>query len=143
MSHEDLLKAVIYVIHGKYTPFTDETRYHVPNRNTLQVKTTLESIQEQQDNHLLESYNQKQIFRWFRNHLKLTSIQGHGYTEWEICEACERRILINSSYFETFGVPKSTLCRSLNVILPLLKCSSLNHLWYIIISGKITKKTVR
>ena len=62
MSHEDLLKAVMYVIHGMYTPHTAATRYHVPNRKILQVATTPESIQEQRDTPLVESYNQQQIF---------------------------------------------------------------------------------
>ena len=44
MSHEDLIKTVMSVIHGTYTPCTYATRYHVTNRNILQVATTLKSI---------------------------------------------------------------------------------------------------
>ena len=54
--------------------------------------------------------------------------------------------MIKSSYFEIleiFGVPKSTLCLSLNVIFPPLKCSSLNHPWDIKVFGRITNKIVR
>ena len=86
MSHEYLLKYVISFIHVMYTPRTAATRYHVPNRNILQVSTTLEYIQEQWDTPLLESYNEKQIFRWVRNNLNLRSVQVSGYTEWGICE---------------------------------------------------------
>ena len=146
MSHEDLLKALTFVINGTHTHCTDAKIYHVPNRNILQVSTTLESIQEQWDNPLVESYNQQQIFLWVINHLNLPSVQGHGYTEREIREAVERRILENSRYseiIEIFGVPKSTICLSLNVIFPPLKYSSLKHLWGLVRFGKTTKKIVR
>ena len=134
------------VIHGTYTPCKAATRYHVTNRNILQVSTTLESMQEQRDITLVESYNQQQIFRWVRNQIDLPSVQGHVYTEWELCEECQIIILMKSSYskiLEKFGVPKSTLCRSLNVIFPPLKCSYLKHLSDIIVVGKIKNKIVR
>ena len=54
--------------------------------------------------------------------------------------------MIKSSYsdiLEIFGVPKSTLCRSLGVIFRPLKCSSLKHLWNVIVVGKTTKIMVR
>ena len=73
-------------------------------------------------------------------------VQVQGYNEWDICEAFERRILIKSSYYdilENCGVPKSTICRSLNLIFPPLKLSSLKHLWDIIVVGKINEKIVR
>ena len=86
MSHEDLLKPVRSFIHGTYTPRTAATEYHVPNRKILQVATTLQPIQEQRDIPLVESYNQQQIFRLVRTNLNLPSVQGHGYTEWELRE---------------------------------------------------------
>ena len=81
MIHEYLLKYVIYVIHGYYTPSTAARRYHVPNSNILQVVTTLEPTQEQRDTHLLEPYNKQHIFIWVRNNLNLPLVQGHGYTD--------------------------------------------------------------
>ena len=54
--------------------------------------------------------------------------------------------MIKSSYSEIlvkFGVPNSTLTRSLNVIFPPLKVSSLKHLCDIIVVGKITKRIFR
>ena len=56
------------------------------------------------------------------------------------------RILEKSSYYEIigkFGVPKSDITVSLNVIFPTLKYSSLKHLWDIVGVGKITKRIVR
>ena len=44
---------------------------------------------------------------------------------------------------ENFGVPKSTLCIFLNIIFPSLKCSSLKHLWDLIVFGKTKKIIVR
>ena len=73
-------------------------------------------------------------------------VQGQGYSEWELRKARERIILIKSSYSDTleeFGVPKSTICCTLNIILPPLKFSSLKHLWYLIEVETITKKIVR
>ena len=45
--------------------------------------------------------------------------------------------------FKKFGVPKSTLCRSMNVIFSGLKCSSMNHLWDIVVVFTSAKKIVR
>ena len=59
MSHEYLLKDVMVVINGEHTYLTATTRYHVNNSNILQVAITLESIKEQQDTPLVESYNQQ------------------------------------------------------------------------------------
>ena len=146
MRDEDILNAVMSVIHGTYTPWIAATRYHVPNKNILQLATILELIQEQQDTNIVDSYNQQQIFICVRNNFNLPSFQSHEYTEWELREAGEIRILDKSSYsdiLENVGVPKSTLCRSLNVIFPPLKCSYLKHLWDLILVGKITKKIFR
>ena len=48
-----------------------------------------------------------------------------------------------SEILENFGVPKSTLCRSLNLIFLSLKCSSLKHMWDLIVVVKISKIIVR
>ena len=143
MIHEDPLKDKMSVIHLMYTPCKDATRYHDPNRNILQVATTLESILEQSGTTLVKIYNQQHKFRWVINHINLTLVQGQVYTEWEILESCEKRIFIKSSYYEIleeFGLPKFTLWRTLNLIFLSLKCSSLNHLWDIIGVGNIIKK---
>ena len=146
MSHEDVLNAVMSVVHGDFTHRTALTRYNFLNRKILQIATTLKSTQEQQDTPLAESYNQQQIFRLVIDNLNLPSFQGQGYTEWELCEACEKIILIKSSYskrHEEFGVPKYTIWCTLNVIFPPLKFSSLKHLWDIIVVDKTTDKIVR
>ena len=44
---------------------------------------------------------------------------------------------------EKFGVPKTSIQRYLHVLFPSLKCSSLEHLWYLMRLGKIRSKTVR
>ena len=49
---------------------------YICSSNILQVETTLESKQKQRDTPLVETYNQKQIFGWFRNHLNLALVQG-------------------------------------------------------------------
>ena len=54
--------------------------------------------------------------------------------------------MVNSSYaepFEEFGVPKSTICRSLNVLLPPLKITSMKHLWDLIEIENTKKEKVR
>ena len=145
MIHEDLIKSIISVINGTHNHHKAATKYHVTNRKILKLSTALESIQEQRENTLVESYNQQQIFIWARNHLNLPSAQDHGYTEWDLLEACEIRIFDKSSYFEILenvGVPKFTIFHSLNVIFPSLKYSSLEHLWGLIVVGKTTKKIV-
>ena len=81
-----------------------------------------------------------------RTDLNLPLVQGQTYTEWELCQACKRRISDKSSYSEIlvkFGVPKSTLTYFLEIIFPPLKSSSLKHLWDIMGVGKITKIIVR
>ena len=44
-------------------PRAEESWYHVPNRKIIEVKTALESIQEEQDTPLVESHNQQRIYR--------------------------------------------------------------------------------
>ena len=41
------------LVHRTSTPCAAASKYHVPNRNILQVGTTLESVQEEQDNPLV------------------------------------------------------------------------------------------
>ena len=66
MRHEDILKAVMYVVHGSDTPCAAASRYSVSNRKILDIATKLRSVQEEQDTPLVESNNQQQIFRWVR-----------------------------------------------------------------------------
>ena len=40
--HEDLFDSVMNVVHGIYTPRDDESRYHVLNRNIIEVSNKLE-----------------------------------------------------------------------------------------------------
>ena len=146
MINSDIFKALIPLVQRSDTPRAASSRYSVLNGGVPQVVTILESTQEQRETPLIESYNQQQIFIWVRNNLKNPSVQGHGYTEWDLREACERRALIKSSYYEIidqFGAPKSTLTRPLNVIFLPLKCSSLKHQWYLMGVGKITTRIVR
>ena len=73
-------------------------------------------------------------------------VQGQTYTEWEICQACEKIILDKSIYSDItgkFGVPKSTLTYFLNLTSLTLKCSSLKHLGDIVGVGKTTKRVLR
>ena len=49
-------------VHGTFTTIKAATRYHVTNRNFLQVATTLEYIQEERETPLIELYNQQQIY---------------------------------------------------------------------------------
>ena len=58
MTNQDIFEAVMYVVHWTSTPRAAASRYHVPNKNILQVVTTLESIQEEQENPLVEYHNQ-------------------------------------------------------------------------------------
>ena len=95
---------------------------------------------------MVESYNQQHRSRWVISHLHILSVQLRVYTDYELREARERRILTKSRYcelLEQFELPKSTLRITLNVPFPPLKCSSMKHLWDLIEVGKITKKTVR
>ena len=95
---------------------------------------------------MVESYNQQHIFIWVMNHLNLLLLKDHGYSECELHQACEKIILDKSSYSKIlgkFGVPKSTITVSLNVIFLPLKFSSLKHLWGIMGVGKTTEIIVR
>ena len=98
MINSDIFKALIPLVQRSDTPRAASSRYSVLNGGVPQVVTILESTQEQRETPLIESYNQQQIFIWVRNNLKNPSVQGHGYTEWELSEARERKILDNSSY---------------------------------------------
>ena len=62
ISHEYIFTDLMTIIHGMYTPHKATTRYHVSNRNILQVATTLKSTQELRGIPMVESYNQKHIF---------------------------------------------------------------------------------
>ena len=62
MSHEDLLKSVMYVVHVSDTPRADASRYSVSNRKILEIEIKLEPVQEEWDTPLVESDNQKHIY---------------------------------------------------------------------------------
>ena len=81
MSHEDILKALIFVVHRADTPHSAASRYSVLNRKILDLAIKLEFVQEEQDTPLLESDNQQQIFRWVRNNINLPLVQGQRYIE--------------------------------------------------------------
>ena len=136
----------MYVSRGTSTPRAAASGYHVTNKNIIEVASKLQPMKEQWDTPLVEYYNQKQIYRWVRPHLRLPLVQRLVYIHWEIHEACERRISMNSRYYnitEEFGAPRSTICITLNVILPPLKFPSLKYLRELRLVGKITKTTVR
>ena len=53
MIHEDLIKAVMSVVHGSDTPRAAASIYSVLNRKILDIATKLESLQEEQDTPLV------------------------------------------------------------------------------------------
>ena len=57
MSHEDLLKAVMSVVHVPDTPHAAASRYSVSNHKILEIVIKLESVQEERDTPLVESDN--------------------------------------------------------------------------------------
>ena len=124
--------------------------YHSETRVTTykltSMLTILESVQEERDTPLLESYNKQQIYRWVRYHLCIPYIKHQLYTEWELRESCERRVMVKSTYTDILDecwVPKTNLWRTLNVLFTPLKCSSLKHLWYLAAVGKVKRQRVR
>ena len=69
---------------------------------------------------------------WIHSVALHPSLQCQLYTNWEICEACEKMTMAKSSYYyplEVFGVTNTTIWRILNLLLPPLKCSFQDHLW--------------
>ena len=95
MIHEDILKAVMSVVHGSDTPCDATSRYSVLNRKIREIAIKLISVQEEQYTHLGKSDNQQHIYRWVRTNLKFPSVQGQTYKEWELCKTSERIILDN------------------------------------------------
>ena len=141
----NVLNAVMETVLRKVSTRQASSFYKVPYRSIMNVKTVLESIQEQRVTPLVENENQQQIYRWVRKNLSLPSGRGHC-TDWEIRQSVEEIILLKSSCAaiqENFGVPKTSLQMYLNVLFPSLKCSSLKHLWYLMRLGEIRRKTVR
>ena len=49
MIHEDILKAVMYVVHESDTPCASVSRYSVLNKKILGMLIKLESVQEERD----------------------------------------------------------------------------------------------
>ena len=89
--------------------------------------------------------NQKQIYRWVRNYFLLPSGREY-YTDLELRQSVEVIILLKSScpaIHDNFIVTKNSLQGYMNVILPPLKRSFLNHLWYLMSLGEINNKSVR
>ena len=112
MSHDDLLKSIIYIVPSSDTPCAATSRYSVFNRKIPEITIKLGSVKEERDIPLLKYDNQQQIYRWVRTNINLPSVKVQTYTEWDLCQACKRRILDKSSYSDIlvkFGVPKSTL----------------------------------
>ena len=141
----NVLNAVMATVLRKISPRQASSFYRVPYRSILNFTTALECIQEQRVTPLVENDNQQQICRWLRKNILLPSGRGH-YTDWELRQSVEERILLKSSCAaiqDNFGVPKTSLQRYLNIIFPSLKCSSLKHLWHLMRLGEIRSKTVR
>ena len=63
--------------------------------------------------------------------MHLPSFKHQLYTEWEIRAVCEIIIMVKSTYnglLGEFGVPKTSLWQTFNVIFPTLKFYFLTHL---------------
>ena len=69
MSHEDILKALIFVVHRADTPHSAASRYSVLNRKILDLAIKLEFVQEERDNIFVESDNKQHIYIWVRTNL--------------------------------------------------------------------------
>ena len=69
MSHEDVLKSAIYVVHGSNAPRAAASRYSVSNRKILEIAIKLEFVQEERDNIFVESDNKQHIYIWVRTNL--------------------------------------------------------------------------
>ena len=144
--NQDIFKYIISVFHGTSTPRAAASRYHVPIRNILQLTTKLESVQKVWENSLVEYQNQQHISRWLRYNINIPSPQHQWYTEWELCAAFETRIMAKSTYndlLDEFGVPKTTLWQTLNVLFPPLNFIYLNHQWDLLAVRKVVRKRVR
>ena len=62
----------------------------------LNVTTALKSIQEERVTPLVENDDQQHIYRWVRNYILLPSVR-ENYTDWELFQSVEGRILQNLS----------------------------------------------
>ena len=80
-SHEDLPKAVMYVVHISDTPRAAASRCSVSNRKIIEIAIKLEYVKEERDTPLVESENQQQIYIWFITNPNLPSVQGQTYIE--------------------------------------------------------------
>ena len=119
--------------------------YKVPYRSIMNFTIELESTQEQQVTTLVKNYNQQQIYISIIKFILLLSGRV-DYTDWELRQSVEGRILLNSIYtaiHDNLGVPKNTLKSYMNVIFLTLKCSLLKHLCYLMSLGKINNKSSR
>ena len=84
----------MFEFHVTSSPLAAVSRYSDLNINILEVEITLESEQEGRDTPLVEYYNQKQMTRWFRFHLRLPLLQHQLYTEWYLREVSEIKIMV-------------------------------------------------
>ena len=124
MRYEDIIKDAMSIFQGLVIPRADAYICSFLDRKILEIEIKLESVQEERDTPLVESYNQQQIYIWVRTKLSLPSVRGQTYKEWEPRQSCERIILDKSSYSDVlvkYGVPKSTLTYSPKVISPPMK----------------------
>ena len=62
--NQDIFKSKIYVVHGTSTPCSAVSRYHVPNRNIIEVEINLEHIQKNETlMWLIPKINNKYLYR--------------------------------------------------------------------------------
>ena len=99
MSHEYILKAVMYVVNGSDTPCAAASRYSVSNGKILDIATKLGSVQEEQETPLVESDNQQQIFRWVRiistfHRFKTKHTQNGSFTKHPKEEYCKSQAIL-------------------------------------------------
>ena len=78
---------------------------------------------------LVDTKNKNQITSWAQERLDFNH-SNQPYTNWELMNACQIRVLSNASYDKLkseYGIPKSTLKGYIEKICPPLQCINAQH----------------
>ena len=135
------------IIHGTYSPPPHIWNYipcsqweDTSNINNTKIHTR--TMRHSFDRTLQPKIDIYMVKKWSE-----PSIGSRAWTHWMGASRSMWKNNIDQAkllwYYWNFGVPKSTLCLSLNLIFLSLKRSSLKRLWGIIVVGEITKKIFR
>ena len=145
MSEENIFRSFMDVVKNYSILRSCASRYNVNSRiiNNLLDEYEYHQISRtgQEKEPLVGTNNQNKITKWSQEQLDLNHI-NQPYTNWELLDACQIQVLINTSYDQLkyeFGITKSTMKRYLAKFCPPLQCRNVQYVHQMWKKGEVLR----